>query len=104
TKYSGFREKIDTLSPIEEINGMSNQVTVTMMVGSEDTIAPPSLSESYRAKAVKLGKRVRLVQLEGKDHEIFLEPTVLTELPRSQKTRRERRLTRHCTRRPLPRS
>jgi len=45
-------------------------------------VAPPILSESYRDRAVKLGKQVRLVQLEGKEHEIFLEPAVLAELGR----------------------
>ena len=61
---------------------MSNDVTVTMIVGSEDPIAPPSLSASYEAKAVALGKHVRLVQLPGKRHNIFLEPAVLDELAR----------------------
>jgi len=85
TQYSGFRGRVETLSPIDLINGMSNQVAVTMMVGSEDPIAPPSLSESYQAKAVALGKRVRLVRVEGKEHNIFLDAAVFAELARTLK-------------------
>jgi alpha-beta hydrolase superfamily lysophospholipase len=75
-----FQGTIDTLSPVEQITGMSDQAHVTMMVGSQDRVAPPSLSESYQAVAATLGKHVRLVQLEGKGHEIFLDPAVFTAL------------------------
>ena len=75
-----FRGPLDTLSAIDQVPGMSDRVEVTMVVGGQDKVAPPALSESYREKAVKLGKRVRLVTLPGKEHEIFLEPAVLAEL------------------------
>lgn len=75
-----FQGKIDTLSPVEQIQGMSDQANVTMMVGSQDKVAPPGLSESYQAVAAQLGKKVRLVLLEGKEHEIFLDPAVFAEL------------------------
>ncbi len=55
---------------------------LTMIVGRDDQIAPASLSESYQVKAVQLGKRVRLVPLDGRDHEIFLDPAVFNELAR----------------------
>jgi pimeloyl-ACP methyl ester carboxylesterase len=77
TKYEGFRGSIETLSPIDQIDGMSNDVRVTMVVGARDNVAPPSLDEAYKEKAVKLGKHVGLVQLDGKEHDIFLEPGVL---------------------------
>lgn len=51
-----------------------------MMVGNQDEIAPPALSESYQAAATRLGKKVTLIQLEGKEHEIFLEPAVFAEV------------------------
>jgi pimeloyl-ACP methyl ester carboxylesterase len=72
--------KIDTLSPVEQITGMSDQANVTMMVGSQDKVTPPGLSERYQAVAAQLGKQVRLVQLEDKGHEIFLDPAVFAEL------------------------
>jgi pimeloyl-ACP methyl ester carboxylesterase len=75
-----FQGEIDTLSSVEQITGMSDRVHVTMMVGSQDTVTPPGLSERYQAVAAQLGKHVRLVQLEGKGHEIFLDPTVFAAL------------------------
>jgi len=75
-----FQGKIETLSPIEQVTGMSDQVEVTLMVGSQDEIAPPGFSEHYEAVARKHGKKVRLVRLEGKGHEIFLSPAVFAEL------------------------
>jgi hypothetical protein len=51
-----------------------------MIVGSQDKVAPPSFSESYRALADRLGKQVKLVLIEGKDHEIFLDEAVFAEL------------------------
>jgi pimeloyl-ACP methyl ester carboxylesterase len=75
-----FQGEIDTLSPVEQITGVSDRVHVTMMVGSQDTVTPPGLSERYQAVAAQLGKHVRLVQLEGKGHEIFLDPAVFAAL------------------------
>jgi pimeloyl-ACP methyl ester carboxylesterase len=51
-----------------------------MMVGGQDKVAPHGLSERYQAVAAQLGKKVRLVQLEGKEHDIFLDPAVFAEL------------------------
>ena len=75
-----FRGKIETLSPIELIAGMSDQVEVTVIVGSRDEIAPPEFSEQYDAAARKHGKKVTLVRLAGEGHEIFLDPAVFAEL------------------------
>lgn len=75
-----FRGTVETLSPIEQVAGMSDQVEVTLMVGSEDDIAPPAFSEQYERVARKHGKKVRLVRVEGEGHEIFLNPAVFAEL------------------------
>ncbi len=75
-----FQGKIETLSPIEQITGMSDQVEVTLMVDSQDEVALPGFSEHFEAVALKHGKKVRLVRLEGKGHEIFLNPAVFAEL------------------------
>jgi len=53
---------------------------LTLMVGSQDQVTPPGLSERYQTVAATLGKKVRLVRLEGKGHEIFLDPAVFAEL------------------------
>lgn len=75
-----FQGEVDTLSPIEQLEGMSDRIEVLMLVGDQDEVAPPLLSERYQAAAVERGKRVRLIQLAGKGHEILLDPSVLVEL------------------------
>jgi pimeloyl-ACP methyl ester carboxylesterase len=80
TGQTVFQDKIESLSPIEQIMGMSDQVEVTVMFGSQDEVALPGFSEHYEAVARKHGKKVKLVQLEGEGHEIFLHPAVFTEL------------------------
>jgi pimeloyl-ACP methyl ester carboxylesterase len=80
TRYPGFLGRITTLSPIREIQGASDSVTITMVVGDQDDVAPPSLSEAYQAAARRLGKHVRLVQLPGERHEILSTAAVLAEV------------------------
>ena len=48
-----FQGKIESLSPIEQITGMSDQVEVTLMVGAQDEVVPPSFSEHSEAVARK---------------------------------------------------
>ena len=48
-----------------------------MIVGDKDDVAPPSLSEAYRAAAAGLGKHVQLAELKDQGHEILLNPAVL---------------------------
>lgn len=80
TGEPAFRGEIETLSPIDQIAEMSDRVEVTLMVGSQDEIAPICFSEQYEEAARKLGKKVKLVRLEGEGHEIFLKPAVFAEL------------------------
>lgn len=75
-----FHGEIETLSPIDLIPEMSDRVEVTLMVGSQDDIAPFCFSEQYQSAARKLGKKMKLVRLEGEGHEIFLKPAVFAEL------------------------
>lgn len=74
-----FEGEIKTLSAIQQVANISDQAKIVMIVGSEDEVAPPYLSESYRKKASELGKDIRLVHLEDKGHEIFLDAKVLDE-------------------------
>ena len=49
---------------------------VRMLVGTRDDVTPPSLSLAYEAAAKRLGKDVKLTQLEGVDHEALFDPAV----------------------------
>jgi pimeloyl-ACP methyl ester carboxylesterase len=80
TGEPAFQGEIETLSPIDQIAEMLDRVEVTLMVGSQDEIAPLCFSEQYETAARKFGKNVKLVCLEGEGHEIFLKPAVIAEL------------------------
>jgi pimeloyl-ACP methyl ester carboxylesterase len=77
-RWSGWLDKVDTVSPIEVMPGIAKNVPVRMLVGTRDDVTPPSLSVEYEAAAKKLGKNVTLTQLEGVDHDALFEPAVLT--------------------------
>ena len=68
------------MSPAKQVEKLSNHANVIMVAGVLDPLSPLSLSKRYRDRAVELGKKVKLVELEGKEHEIFLDPAVLAEL------------------------
>jgi pimeloyl-ACP methyl ester carboxylesterase len=80
TGEPAFQGEIETLSPIDQVAEISDRVEVTLMVGSQDEIAPLCFSEQYETAARKLGKNVKLVCLEGEGHEVFLSPAVFAEL------------------------
>jgi poly(3-hydroxybutyrate) depolymerase len=75
-----FQQKIETLSPIDLVRGISDRANVVMLVGSRDDIAPPEISIAYQKAAATLGKHVALVQFSDKVHDMFLEPAVLRAL------------------------
>jgi hypothetical protein len=49
-------------------------VSSSAVGGAGDDVTPPSLSVAYEAAAKKLGKDVKLTQLEGVDHEALFDP------------------------------
>ena len=71
---------VASLSPLDEAKAVAPTVKVRMMVGAADEVAPPRFTQAYAAALSKRGVDVRVVQLPGKDHEIFLEPAVQDEL------------------------
>lgn len=75
-----FKGRIKTLSPIEQIEGVFDKVPITLMVGTDDKVAPPSFSEAYEAAALEAGKTVTLIKIEGEPHNVFLHPHVYESL------------------------
>jgi pimeloyl-ACP methyl ester carboxylesterase len=82
TRFQGFSGEIQTLSPIDQVGGVSTNVTIRMVVGNKDDVTPPALSETYKTAALKAGKHVILTELDGEPHDILLKPAVLAELGR----------------------
>ena len=75
-----FKGKIDTLSPIEKVEKISAKVVITLMVGIQDKVTPPNLSEEFVVAMSNLGKNAKLVKLEGRPHNTFLNQAVLAEV------------------------
>lgn len=80
THYTGFEGTIDTLSPIDLVAHLSDQAEVTLLVGSNDDVAPPSISKSYLAAGAQLRKHIELKVIPGAVHNMLLEPVVQTYL------------------------
>ena len=80
TGEPAFQGETEMLSPIDQIAEISDQVEITLMAGTQDEIAPLCFSEQYDTAGRKLGKKVKLIRLEGEGHEIFLKPAVFAEL------------------------
>jgi pimeloyl-ACP methyl ester carboxylesterase len=78
--YPEFKGTISTLSPIDLVAGLSDKVEVTMLVGTKDDVAPPSLSRSYLAAGAKFHKHVLLREIPDAQHNMLLEPVVMTYL------------------------
>lgn len=76
TQEPAFEGEVESLSPIDQVGKLSSRVRVTLVVGKQDPVAPPTLSERYQAAAMREGKHVTLVELDGQEHEIFLLPQV----------------------------
>lgn len=75
-----FKGKIDTLSPIEQIQHISDEVFITLMVGTQDKATPTRFSEKFVSALSSQGKSAKLVLLENKPHNVFLNPRVLAEV------------------------
>jgi len=80
TGFSVFKGNIQSLSPIDQIDGINPHVPIVMMTGTDDHVAPLAVAERYRAAAVKAGKDVTLIKLPGRPHNTFIYPKVFAVL------------------------
>lgn len=65
---------VRALSPQELASQVSPAAHVTVLVGAEDDVAPPSMSSNYSAALKKQVNHVTLTIAPGLGHEILLEP------------------------------
>ena len=80
TGFSVFKGNIQSLSPIDQIDGIDPHVPIVMMTGTDDHVAPLAVAERYRAAAAKAGKDATLIKLPGRPHNTFIYPEVFAEL------------------------
>lgn len=76
TGKSIFDGHIDALSPIDLVGRVNRKTAMSLLVGKNDRVAPPVLSETYKTAAEKSGVNVTLAIVEGR-HDIFLSPDIL---------------------------
>ncbi len=81
TNKSIFRRKIDTLSPIDLVDRLNKKTTISILVGKNDKVAIPILSEKYKKAVTKKGLKATLALIEGQ-HEIFLSPDIISAITR----------------------
>jgi pimeloyl-ACP methyl ester carboxylesterase len=75
-----FKGKIATLSPASLISRLPQQARIRLIVGEQDDVAPPALTQDYAAAARKRGLEVEVQTLPGEGHNILLRPAVLEAL------------------------
>ena len=76
TNKSIFKGNIDTLSPIDLVDRLRKETTISILVGKNDKVAIPILSEKYKKAAIKRGLKVTLTLIE-RQHDIFLSPDII---------------------------
>lgn len=76
TNKSIFKGNIVTLSPIDLVDRLRKETTFSILVGKNDEVAIPILSEKYKKAVIKRGLKVKLTLIEGQ-HDIFLSPDII---------------------------
>ena len=71
---------VHSLSPIDLAGKVPRGIRVRMLVGGDDPVAPPELSQRYAKALRQQGDDVRLTIVPGLKHNILLEPVVLEAL------------------------
>jgi predicted esterase len=67
---------VESVSPQDLTTKLSGSVHVQMIVGAQDSVAPPPLTTHYADALRRRGIDVGVTLLPGLGHEIFLEPAV----------------------------
>lgn len=71
---------VRSLSPMDLAENVSERVHVRLLVGSEDTVAPPQFSKEYAEALKKRGVDVILTIAPKLEHDILLEPIAFEQL------------------------
>lgn len=75
-----WRQPVHSLSPIDLVKDVPERVHVRMLVGSEDSVAPPDFTKEYADALKKRGVDVVATIAPGLEHDILLEPIAYDQL------------------------
>jgi predicted esterase len=72
--------RVRSLSPIAVVDGIPASVRMSLLVGSDDPVTPPALTQAY-AEALRIhGAKIDLTVAPGLTHNILLEPGTIARL------------------------
>jgi pimeloyl-ACP methyl ester carboxylesterase len=71
---------VRSVSPMQGIRRLSSALTLKMVVGEHDTVAPPALTQTFADGARGVGVRTSVTTLAGAGHNILLDRRVLAQL------------------------
>ena len=69
-----WERPVRSLSPIEQVDGIPTSTKVSLLVGSDDQVAPPELTAAYADALRKHNVAVDVTIAPGLAHNILLEP------------------------------
>src|ERR1700719_4502144 len=75
-----WERPVRSLSPIEQVDGIPTSTRVSLLVGSDDQVAPPELTSAYADALRKHDVAVDVTVAPGLAHNILLEPIVMDRL------------------------
>ncbi len=75
-KTATWARPVNSLSPMTLVSAIPRSTQVRMIVGTEDTVAPPRFTETYAASLRTNGIPVEVTQAPGLPHNILLRPVV----------------------------
>lgn len=76
TQKSVFEKNLYFSSPIDNVERVSDDVSITLFSGTDDQVATPSLIKRYEVALHRADKKVELHMIKG-NHELFLNQDVL---------------------------
>ena len=71
-----------SLQPLDFVSGIRQSSTVRLLVGAQDAVTPPELSQRYAAVLQKRGVDAQVTVLPGLGHNIMFTSPVITEITR----------------------
>lgn len=77
---ASWERPVHSLSPLALIDGIPPAALISMLVGSDDGITPPSLTLAYAEALRKRGVTVSVTVSPGLRHNILLEPVAMDRL------------------------
>jgi pimeloyl-ACP methyl ester carboxylesterase len=78
--YPQWDQPVPSVSPMDVVDGISPKARMSLVVGQNDTTAPPEFTQSYAERLRKHGIIPDVTVLPGLEHDILLDNVVLQKL------------------------